>query len=86
MQDSFDIDISLNLKIRIKRTQVRWVDLWIFYKHSYKHPYFYKPRGQLKRPDKTGADLNKRKRRVFVVNFERNFRENFVIFVKDLLT
>ena len=86
MQDSFDIDISLNLKIRIKRTQVRWVELWIFYKHSYKHPYFYKLRGQLKRPDKTGNDLNKRKRRVFVVNFERNFRENFVIFVKDLLT
>ena len=33
---------------------------------------------------KLGVNLNKRKR-IFVINFERNFERNFVIFVKNVL-
>ena len=45
------------------------------------------------KPDVTGgggglasANFKKRKARVFVVNFERNFVRNVVVFVKHLVT
>ena len=44
------------------------------------------------KPDVTGggglasANFKKRKARIFVVNFERNFVRNVVVFVKHLVT